>query len=211
LRTELEVSSESVIRVENEIIQLRERLSELEQEISQSQQHGLELKAQSERHEARIHFDEERLMELEAQHGKALSDITQAEERGLIAAQELTAVTERLQASSAALQAHRQTLEQKHTALQQVEDQLREHQECLRQAQAEAFGVAQRLSRARNDINALDLQKQGNVVRLEQLAAEKIQLGEEQVRLEARLQEFAANVEAEKLNAQNCRGRVGEG
>src|SRR5580765_3518216 len=58
LRVEVEVSSESVIRVENEIIQLRERLSELEQEISQSQQHGLELKAQSERHEARIHFDE---------------------------------------------------------------------------------------------------------------------------------------------------------
>ena len=92
LRVELEVSSESVIRVENEIIQLRERLSELEQEVSQSQQRGLELKAQSERHESRIHFDEERLIELEAQHGKALSDIAQAEERGLIAEQELAGV-----------------------------------------------------------------------------------------------------------------------
>src|SRR5437879_4790671 len=36
LRAQLELSSETVIRVENEIIQLRERMSELEQEISQS-------------------------------------------------------------------------------------------------------------------------------------------------------------------------------
>src|SRR5205814_1213618 len=37
LRVQLELSSERVMRVENEIIQLRERLSELEHEISQSQ------------------------------------------------------------------------------------------------------------------------------------------------------------------------------
>jgi chromosome segregation protein len=210
LRVELEVSSESVIRVENEIIQLRERLSELEQEVSQSQQRGLELKAQSERHESRIHFDEERLIELEAQHGKALSDIAQAEERGLIAEQELAGVTERLKVSTAALEEHRQKLEQKREALQKVEDQLRDHQERLRQAQADAFGSAQRLARVRNEINALDLQKQGNVVRLEKLSAENIQLEEERVRLEARLQEFAANVEAEKLSVLSSRGTVEE-
>ena len=68
----------------------------------------------------------------------------------------------------------------------------------------------QRLSRARNEINALDLQKQGNVVRLEKLAAEKIQLEEERVRLQARLQEFAAHVEAQKLRAQTHRGTVEE-
>ena len=39
----------------------------------------------------------------------------------------------------------------------------------------------------RNEITALDLQKQGNVVRLEKLSAEKIQLEEERTRLEARL------------------------
>ena len=210
LRVDVEVSSESVIRIENEIIQLRERLSELEQEVSQSQQHGLELKAQSERNESRIHFNEERLIELEAQHGKALKDITEAEERGLIAAQELTAVTERLKASTAALEIQRQTLEHKREALQTIENELREHQESLRQVQSDAFAAAQRLSGVRNEINTLDLQKQGNLVRLEKLAAEKIQLREEQARLEARLQEFAANVEAEKLNVQNCRGTVEE-
>ena len=64
------------------------------------------------------------------------------------------------------------------------------------------------MTRARNEITALDLQKQGNVVRLEKLSAEKIQLEEERTRLEARLQEFAANVEADKLTVQTQRGTV---
>src|SRR3954468_2677574 len=59
LRVEIEVCSESVLRGENEIAQLRERLSELEQQINQTQQRGLELKSQIDRHESRIHFNEE--------------------------------------------------------------------------------------------------------------------------------------------------------
>jgi chromosome segregation protein len=64
------------------------------------------------------------------------------------------------------------------------------------------------LTRVRNEINALDLQKQGNVVRLEKLSAEKVQLEEERSRLEARLHEFAANVESEKLSVETKRGSV---
>ena len=210
LRVEIEVCSESVLRSENEIHQLRVQLSGLEHEISQAQQQGLELKAQIDRHEGRTHFNQERLRELEQQHGKALSEIAQADERRLAAEAELTAVTERLAVSRAALEQHRQTLEAKRGALQKVEDDLRRHQEALRQAQADAFAAAQQLSRARNQINALDLQKQGNVVRMEKLSAEKIQLEEERARLEVRLQEFAANVQAEKLNAQTRRGSVEE-
>ena len=105
---------------------------------------------------------------------------------------------------------HRQTLAAKQDALRQVEEDLRQQQEALRQAQADAFAAAQDLTRVRNEITALDLQKQGNVVRLEKLSAEKIQLEEERTRLEARLQEFVANVAAEKLNAQTQRGTVEE-
>ena len=68
-----------------------------------------------------------------------------------------------------------------------MEEELRQQQEALRQAQADAFAAAQDLTRVRNEITALDLQKQGNVVRLEKLSAEKIQLEEERTRLEARL------------------------
>src|SRR5688572_7024753 len=158
LRAEVEVCTESVLRVENEIIQLRQRLSELEQEISQAQQHGLELKAQSEKHESRIHFNEERLLELEAQHGKALTDIAEADERKRAAEEELAAVTARLSASNTALEQLRQILGNRSQALQGVESQLRHNQEELREAQADAFNAAQQLSRVRNEINALDLQ-----------------------------------------------------
>src|SRR5439155_5620894 len=79
-----------------------------------------------------------------------------------------------------------------------------------RKAQADVFSAAQQLSRVRNEITALDLLKQGNLVRLEKLSAEKIQLEEERARLEQRLSEFAANVQADKLSAQTRRGTVEE-
>jgi chromosome segregation protein len=208
LRNEIESRSAAVLKFEDEITTLRGRLSELEHEISGLQQRGLELKNQADRHESRIQFNQERLDELAAQNAKALADIAQAEERKQIADQELASVKASLQNSEAALARHRQTLEQKTAALRRVEEELRAIQETLREAQAEAFSAAQDLTRIRNEMTALDLQKQGNVVRLEKLSAEKIQLEEERVRLEARLHEFAASVQAEKLNAQTQRGTV---
>ncbi len=207
-RVQIEEATEHVLVVENEIIQLREQLSAIETKISQSQHQSLELKGQADRHEHRIAFDKERLLELEAQHGKALNDIAQAEERQRAAEEELTLVTQRLEASEFALEQHRDNLEAKKAALDSVEQELRRNQESLRQAQSDAFASAQQLSRARNEINALDLQKQGNTIRLEKLSAEKIQLEEERTRLEARIQEFAASVEAEKVSAQTHRGTV---
>ncbi len=102
-------------------------------------------------------------------------------------------------------------LQEKRDALQAVEQELIAKQDTMRKAQSDAFAAAQQLTRVRNEINALDLQKQGNVVRLEKLSAEKIQLEEERTRLEARLQEFAANVEAEKLNVQTSAARSRNG
>src|ERR1043165_5656651 len=61
LRLTIEASSENVLRSENELHQLREQLSELDHQISLAQQQGLELKGHSERHDSRIHFNEERL------------------------------------------------------------------------------------------------------------------------------------------------------
>ena len=210
LRMEIETISANVLKREEEIAQLREQLSALEHEIGQRQQRGLELKSQIDRQESRIQFNEERLRELAAQNTKALGDITQAEERQFAAEQELAALTDRLTASTAALEQHRRALEDKQKAVAEVEENLKRLQEAQRKAQADAFAQAQELTRARNEINALDLQKQGNVVRLEKLSAEKIQLEEERSQLEARLGEFSASVEAEKLNAQSQRGTVEE-
>ena len=208
LRNEIEQGSAEVLRFENEIAQLRGRFSELEHEIAARQQRGLELKGEMDRHESRIQFNEERLRELASQNSKALADITQAEERCRAAQEESEAVTEKLSRSGAALAQHRLTLETKQWALTKVEEDLKTRQESLREAQAAAFAAAQDLTRIRNEITALDLQKQGNIVRLEKLSAEKIQLEEERTRLEARLQEFTASVEVERLNAQTKRGSV---
>jgi chromosome segregation protein len=208
LRGEIETGSANVLRCEDEIKQLRERLSELEHEVAGQQQRSLELKGETDRHESRIQFNEERLRELASQNTKALADITQAEERCHAASSELKAVVERLTASENALLQHRLTLEQKQWVLNAVEEDLRQRQEALRQAQSAAFAAAQDLSRIRNEITALDLQKQGNSIRLEKLSAEKLQLEEERTRLEARLHEFTASVEVEKLNAQTKRGSV---
>jgi chromosome segregation protein len=208
LRNVIETGSNDVLRFENEISQLRARLTELEHEVAAQQQRGLELKGEADRHESRILFNQERIHEIESQNAKALADIAQAEERHRAAQEELATVTEKLAASEAALVQHKEALQQKQTALREVEESLRQQQENLRQAQATAFAAAQDLSRIRNEITALDLAKQGNLVRLEKLSAEKVQLEEERVRLDSRLQEFTASVEVEKLNVATTRGSV---
>jgi chromosome segregation protein len=208
LREQIETGSADVLRCEDEIKQLRERLMDLEHGVSAQQQRGLELKGEIERHDSRIHFNEERLRELESQNSRALADIAQAEERCSAAKEELANAQQHLAKSEAALGEHRSALGQKQAALGQLENDLKQLQEDLRTAQSAAFAAAQDLSRVRNEITALDLQKQGNTIRLEKLSAEKVQLEEERSRLEARLQEFTASVEAEKLNAQVQRGSV---
>ena len=210
LRVEMEISSESVVRDEGEILQLRARLAELDAQITTTQHHALELKAQVGRDESRIAFNEERLRQLEEQNTRALAEITAAEERHTVSTTELASVTERLAASQTALDQHRGVVKERREAQEQVERELQRVQEALRKSQSDAFTATQNLTRSRNEINALDLQKQGNLVRLEKLAAEKTQLEEERTRLEQRLVEFETNVEAEKLGIQTQRGTVEE-
>ncbi len=208
LRNQIEQGSSDVLRFEDEIAKLRERLSELEHEVGTHQQRGLELKGEVERHESRIQFNQERIHEIEAQNMKALEEIAQAEERHRIAQEELANITDRLSVAEAALVQHKETLQARQNVLREVEENLRQRQESLRQAQATAFSAAQDLSRVRNELTALELQKQSNSVRLEKISSEKVQLEEERVRLEVRLQEFTASVEAEKLNVATTRGSV---
>lgn len=210
LRDQIESSSEEVLRCEDEILQLRGRLSELEQEISRTQQRGIELKGNVERNESRVQFNEHRLLELESQHGRALGEIAQAEERIRLSEAELTLVEQRLQETQLQLEGHRRFLGERREALQAVEGELMSRQEALRQTQSSAFAAAQALSRVRNEMNSLDLLKQGNIVRLEKLSAEKVQLEEERLRLESRLGEFNLSVEMFRLNVQTSRGTVEE-
>ncbi|MEN9674240.1 MAG: hypothetical protein RIS76_136 [Verrucomicrobiota bacterium] len=210
LAADMESAQARVLRLEDEILQLRTALSDLDQQISGEQQRGLELKSQSERHENRIQFHEERIHELESQNERALHDVAQAEERRQIAEQELEMVEQRLVESQARVQELRAALQEKQTALGTVEREMSQIQESLRLAQSQAFSSAQQLGRARNEINQVDLQKQGNVVRLEKLESEQVSLAEEDTRLETRLGEFRNQVETGRLQAQTSRGTLEE-
>lgn len=210
LRGEIEACSGEVVRGEDEVSQLRERLAELEHAISSSQQRGLELKAETDRHENRIQYNEERLGELAARNEKALADIAEAEERKLAAERALAETVERLESAEAKLGDARRQLEARREALKGLEDEVRLEQEAMRQAQSDVFDAAQQLTRVRNEINALDLQKQGNVIRIEKLSAEKIQLEEERARLAQRLEEFARESEAEQAALQTRRSSCQE-
>jgi len=210
LKTESELCGESVLRGENEVHQLRERMAELEMELHTASQHAMELKGEMERHESRIHFNRERLQEIDQQERRAGLEIEQALERTAAVGGELELALAGLAEASASLEGNRKLLAEKREALQQVERELAARQEELRRLQAELFSVSQQLARGRNDINSLDLQKQGNTVRLEKLESEKVQLEEEVAKLSARLAEFAANVEVEKATIQTSRGTVEE-
>ncbi len=210
LTIESEVCQESVIRAEGEVAQLRERLGQIDADLLATQQLGQEVKAQTDRNASRIHFNEERLKELESQKSKALGDIAGAEERHVAAEIELVSIQSRLAESTRQLEEHRQQMQARREALQGVESSLMQRQDVVRKAQSELFSTAQALSRARNEINSLDLQKQGNLVRLEKLHAEKIQLDEETTRLETRLREFAANVETDRQGIVASRGTLEE-
>ena len=210
LRAEVEVGNESILRQEDELSALREQLSGLEQQINAAQQQGLELKGQADRHESRIHFNEERLRELEAQNAQALHEIHESEERRAIAEQELVLVRERLVESQKALEFNRAALDEKRGALHRVETELTQRSDALRQTQAAAFTAAQQLARVRNEMTALEISKQGGMIRLEKLSSEKIQLEEERARIESRVAEFTTNFETEKLSVQNRRGTVEE-
>lgn len=208
LRTEIESGQELLSRTENELAQLRTRMGELDQELGGLQQKALELKAEAERHEARIQFNEERIEDLVSQNTKANSDITEAGERLHIAQSEQETLTGRIATSETTLQEQRESLAERQSAFQALEDLLKQKQEELREAQATAFAAAQDLTRVRNELTALDLQKQGNVVRLEKLSAEKVQLEEERSRLNSHISEFQQNVQTEKLSASTKRGSV---
>jgi chromosome segregation protein len=209
-RRGIEAASADVLRSEDEMLELRQRLGSIEHEISEGQQRATELRAQVEREEGRVQFHKERILEVEQQNARALAEIAQADERRLTAEQELAGLKERIAGARARIADLRGSHESRSAELAAIVQELEQAQAELRLAQSDAFAAAQDLSRVRNELATLELQKQAHAVRLEKLSAEKIQLEEERVRLEQRLAEFEASVEAEKAGVLATRGTVEE-
>jgi chromosome segregation protein len=205
LRDDMESRSEGVIQTEEEVRLLRIAFAELEQQINQSQQDGLNIKNQIDQNENKVQFNQERLNELESQNARALAEIEEAEQRHLGTEQEIESIRIRLKEAEAALETRTKSVEESQSQVHDIEKTISESQEQLRQAQNAAFASAQALGKSRNEINTLDLLKKGNDTRLEKLSSEKVQLEEERVQLSQTLERFAAGVEEKKHDANRQR------
>ena len=202
--------SETIADGERQINEARQQRAAIEKQVSEAQEKGANLQAELERLESRIQFSRERIIELDDQVSKAHEEIAEAEQRTNDSEKELAEMTDKLGTADITVSEKRRVVEEKQTACKAIEQELSQRQEALNQAQTESFSVAQELTRLRNELNSLDLQKRGNIVRLEKLSAEKVQLEEEQVKLDERLGEFSSDVESRKSNAQNRLGTVEE-
>lgn len=202
--------TETIASGERQINEARQQRAAIEKQVTEAQEKGANLQAELERLESRIQFSRERIGELDDQVAKAHEDIAEAEQRRSDSEAELTEMTNKLGTADNAVADKQRAVEEKQAACKAIEAELGQRQEALRQAQTESISVAQELTRVRNELNALDLQKRGNTVRLEKLSAEKIQLEEEQAKLQERLGQFSSEVASRKSNAQNRRGTVEE-
>src|SRR5688572_2928427 len=67
-QSQIELTTDGLTQSESQLVHLRSLLSELEQEIHGTQTRAHELQGQIERHEGQIHFNQERLRELDSQN-----------------------------------------------------------------------------------------------------------------------------------------------
>ena len=200
----------TIEREEASIDQARQQRGVIEKQVNEAQEKGANLQAELERLESRIQFSHERIQELDEQEAKAHEDIAQAEQRRSEAEQELAELEGKLGNADNTVGDKRRAVDEKQATCDALEEELGQRQEALRQAQSESFSVAQELTRVRNEINSIDLQKRGNTVRLEKLSSEKTQLEEEEARLRERLGQFSSDVESRRITAQSHRGTVEE-
>ncbi len=200
----------TIEREEASIDQARQQRGVIEKQVNEAQEKGANLQAELERLESRIQFSHERIQELDEQEAKAHEDIAQAEQRRSEAEQELAELESKLGNADNTVGDKRRAVDEKQATCDALEEELGQRQEALRQAQSESFSVAQELTRVRNEINSIDLQKRGNTVRLEKLSSEKTQLEEEEARLRERLGQFSSDVESRRTTAQSHRGTVEE-
>ena len=208
IRDSLENHSSGIINEEAQLKELRKTLTELDRQISATQQHGLELKSEVERHESRIQYNEQRMEELDVQHTEAEADISGAQERRKLVDAELEGINQNLDDSGHALDRARQHVSEKRNIVEAAESAISQRQSELSDVNSDGANINQRLTGSRNELNALELQKQGNAARLEKLSAEKIQLEEERGKLETSLGEFERSVEDDSLHVETHRGTV---
>lgn len=192
------IREEEFAAMEAEVDILRTEQADIDEQLNESQRELASLKSECDQNNERIAFHEQRIIELEEQHQQALNESVEADERLKAARSELERSTQSLSQTQERLESQRVNLQHKNEAMLEVERQVASLQEQVNQFQAKAYSTAQELTQLNNQINRLDLQKQGDVARLEKLHTEKIQLREEVARLEEQILHDTASLENQR-------------
>ncbi len=208
VRTDIESNSGVLLVEENTLKQIRNRLADLDRQVSLVQQRAVELRATVDRHESRLQFNQERRSETAGQRASAQRDIEEVRERHVAIEAELTSIAQQLADFSTTLKAAQNFAGERQVAVEQVTAAARQCQTDLDRAQATSHAMADRATHLRANLGALELQKQNQAQRLERLSAEKIQLEEERKQLEIRLHDFDQSSQSEQLGVVTQRGTV---
>jgi len=210
IRDKLANHSSGIIEEEASLKELRQTLTDLDQQISTTQQRGLELKSDADQHSNRIEYNNQRMEELETQHSEAETDIAGAQGRHKQVDAELERINQQLSDSSHELDRVRHHEAEKKDAVQAIDDSIRSRQDEFSRISAESSEQGRVLSDLRNQHTAMELQKQGNSVRIEKLSAEKVHLEEERGNLHVRLEDFERQVDDDSTHVKTHRGTVEE-
>ena len=210
IRDKLANHSSGIIEEEASLKELRQELTDLDQQISTVQQRGLELKSNADQHGNRIEYNNQRMEELVTQHSEAEADIAGAQERHKLVDAELERINQQLSDSSRELDRARHHEVEKRDAVQAIDDSINSRQDEFSRISTESSEQGSVLSSLRNEHTAMELQKQGNSVRIEKLSAEKVHLEEERGNLHVRLEDFERQVDDDSSHVKTHRGTVEE-
>ncbi len=208
LEEQIALDQQDIQSLEERIHQSRQEEKELEETLNTRQQQSRETRAQVDSLRERMEFNRERIEENTLRLGTASSEIQSAMEKKLSAEQESREIELSLESARQELENARQLRQQRAETLQSLEASLSARQSALRTLQNQLLGIAQKLSRLRSQINSLDIQKQGNRVRLEKLQSELTQNQEETTKLEQKIQDFNQVAQSDKEIGEEKRGRL---
>ncbi len=203
------VREEEYSAMESQVEVLREEQSTVDALVSESQQQLTSLRAEKDQNFERISFHEQRVLELEEQRQQAANESVEADERLKAARSELERATRGLEETESGLESQRVNLQRKNEAMLEVERVVTGLQDQVNQFQSRAYSTAQELAQLSNQINRFDLEKQGDLARLEKLHTEKQQIREELARLEENLSTSSQTLEDSRRQLSEFNEQIG--
>ena len=195
---------------EGNITNLREQAGGLETRRQEVLQRQRDIQTDIERHEIRIRTNAERISETQTTIQTAGREATDARNRAAQFGGSIGTVRAGLQAASDMLQRQAAELDQVRASLQELEKAERDQAGQVEQLQTKLLGLEGKLAGFRNEVTALDRQRQEKHLRIQKLAGERAVAEEERRRVSQRLDLLRGEIESHKHSfEQGCHAITG--